>query len=130
MKVKEIVVTLLMSLALPSSLGLAGTASSEAGSGIEGVILVSPWMPGPAREGMPESKPLANMTWTVQNERGEVASFTTDGEGRFRVSLPPGHYTVTRQKRASGVGHFGPFDVEVAPGKMTTVEWKCDSGIR
>jgi hypothetical protein len=130
MKVKEIVVTLLMSLAFPSSLGLAGTPSSEAGSGIEGVILVSPWMPGPAREGMPESKPLANMTWTVQNERGEVASFTTDGEGRFRVSLPPGHYTVTRQKRASGVGHFGPFDVEVAPGKMTTVEWKCDSGIR
>lgn len=129
-KAKDIVVTLFMSLGLPLSLGLAGTPSSEAGSGIEGVILISPWMPGPAREGMPESQPLANMTWTVQSEKGLVVSFTTDKEGRFRVPLPPGHYTVTRQGRTSGVGHFGPFDVEVAPGKMTTVEWKCDSGIR
>jgi hypothetical protein len=129
-KAKGIVVTVCMLLGLSSPLGLAGTASGDAGSGIEGVILVTPAMPGPAREGVPESKPLANMTWTVQNEKGAVASFTTDGEGRFRVSLPPGHYTVTRQGRTSGVGHFGPFDVEVAPGKMTTVEWKCDSGIR
>jgi len=130
MKVKGIVATVCMSLGLSSPLGLAETAPGEAGSGIEGVILVSPAMPGPAREGVPESKPLANMTWTVQNEKGAVASFTTDGEGRFRVSLPPGHYSVAPQGRTGRIGHFGPFDVEVAPGKMTTVEWKCDSGIR
>jgi hypothetical protein len=128
MKANRTVVTVVMLLGLSSS--LAETPSGEAGSGIEGVILVSPAMPGPAWEGMPESGPVANVTWTVQNEKGDVTSFTTDGEGRFRVSLPPGHYNVTRQKRASGVGHFGPFDVDVAPGKMTTVEWKCDSGIR
>ena len=130
MKANRTVVTVVMLLGLFSSFALAETPSGEGASGIEGVILVSPAMPGPAREGMPESRPVANMTWTVQNEKGEVTSFTTDGEGRFRVSLPPGHYNVTRQKRASGVGHFGPFDVDVAPGKMTTVEWKCDSGIR
>jgi hypothetical protein len=129
MKAKQTVAVVTL-LGLSSSFTLAETPSPEAGSGIEGVILVSPAMPGPTREGMPESKPVANVTWTVQNEKGDVASFTTDGEGRFHVSLPPGHYTVTRQKRASGFGHFGPFDVDVAPGKMTTVEWKCDSGIR
>ena len=26
--------------------------------------------------------------------------------------------------------HFGPFTVEIVAGKMTTVEWECDSGIR
>ena len=129
MKAKQTVAVVTL-LGLSSSFTLAETPSPEAGSGIEGVILVSPAMPGPAWEGLPESRPVANVTWTVQNEKGEVTSFTTDGEGRFRVSLPPGHYNVTRQKRASGVGHFGPFDVDVAPGKMTTVEWKCDSGIR
>jgi len=129
-KAKRSVVAVVMLLGSFSSFALAETPSVEAGSGIEGVILVGPAMPGPAREGMPESKPVPNVTWTVQNQKGEVASFTTDGEGRFRLSLPPGHYTVTRQKRASGVGHFGPFDVDVAPGKMTTVEWKCDSGMR
>jgi hypothetical protein len=130
MKANRTVVTLVMLLGLSSSFALAEKPSGDAGSGIEGVILVSPAMPGPAREGLPESRAVANVTWTVQNEKGEVTSFTTDGEGRFRVSLPPGHYSVMRQKRAGGVGHFGPFDVDVAPGKMTTVEWKCDSGIR
>jgi hypothetical protein len=130
MKAKRTVFTVVMSLGLSSSFAVAETPSGEAGSGIEGVILVSPAMPGPAREGMPEAKPLTNVTWTVQNEKGEVASFTTDGEGRFRISLPPGHYTVGRQNGARGIGHFGPFDVDVAPAKMTTVEWKCDSGIR
>lgn len=130
MKANQSVVTVVMLLGLSSSFALAETPSGEAASGIEGVILVSPAMPGPAREEMPESRPVANVTWTVQNEKGEVTSFTTDGEGRFRVSLPPGHYNVTRQKGARGIGHFGPFEVDVAAGKMTAVEWKCDSGIR
>lgn len=103
---------------------------SSSGSGIEGVISISPAMPGPAREGMPESQPLANVTWVVHNEKGMVASFTTNAEGHFHVSLPPGHYTVLCEQRARHIGRFGPFDVDVAPGKMTNVEWKCDSGMR
>ena len=102
MKANRTVVPLVMLLGLSSSFALAEKPSGDAGSGIEGVILVSPAMPGPAREGLPESRPVANVTWTVQNEKGEVTSFTTDGEGRFRVSLPPGHYSVMREKRAGG----------------------------
>ena len=102
----------------------------KSGSGIEGVISISPAMPGPAREGMPESQPLANMTWVVHNEKGIVASFTTNAEGRFHISLPPGRYTVSREQKAGIIGRFGPFNVDVAPGKMTNVDWKCDSGMR
>jgi hypothetical protein len=99
-------------------------------SGIEGVIMISPARPGPIRADEPGSVPLANATFAVENNNGEVASFTTDDQGRFRVSLPPGHYKVSLKGRKSTIGHFGPFEVDVASGKMTNVQWECDSGLR
>ena len=99
-------------------------------SGIEGVITISPANPGPTRDDAPGSVPLANATFAVEKNNGEVTSFTTDDQGRFRVSLPPGHYKISMKERKSSIGHFGPFDTDVAPGKMTTVQWECDSGIR
>jgi hypothetical protein len=113
--------------------GHAGTMNgAEAGSGIEGVILIGPTHGGPIREGMPDSKPLPNMKFNVQREGEEtpVASFTTDAEGKFHVSLPPGKYSVAREGGKQGVGSYGPFEVEVVAGKMSPVQWHCDSGMR
>ena len=108
----------------------SGQTQSGSGTGIEGVITFSPTQPGPIRADAPGSKPLANATFVVENEKGtEVASFTTDGQGRFRVPLTPGHYTVSRKGRKS-IGHFGPFDVDVRADQMTRVTWECDTGIR
>jgi hypothetical protein len=66
----------------------------------------------------------------VENEKGEVASFTTDDQGHFRTLVPAGHYKVSMKGRKSSIGRFGPFEVDVATGKITKVEWQCDSGIR
>ncbi len=107
-----------------------GQTPSGAESGIEGAITISPAKPGPIRADAPGSKPLTNTTFVVENKNGEAASFTTDEQGRFRVSLPPGHYKVLLKGRKTSIGHFGPFEVDVAPGKMTSVQWECDSGIR
>lgn len=74
--------------------------------------------------------PLANATFVVENNNGEVASFTTDGQGHFRVALSPGHYKVSLKGRKSTIGRFGPFEVDVSSGQMTKVQWECDSGIR
>ena len=73
---------------------------------------------------------LANATFVVENKSSEVASLTTDDNGRFRVVLPPGHYKVSLKGRKSSIGRFGPFEVDVISGKMTKVQWECDSGIR
>ena len=108
----------------------AGQTPSTSETGIEGVITISPTQPGPVRADSPGSKPLANTAFAVENQTGEVTSFTTDDEGRFRTSVPPGHYKVSIKGRKSSIGHFGPFEVDVAPGKMTKVQWECDSGIR
>jgi hypothetical protein len=104
---------------------------AEAQSGIEGVITLSPWHPGPIRADEPSSKPLANATFVVQTEADAVASeFTTDIEGRFRVSLPPGHYKISLKDKKSGIGKYGPFEVNVSAGKMTPVQWNFDTGMR
>ncbi len=108
----------------------AGQTQSGSETGIEGIITVTPAQPGPARANAPGSVPLANAAFVVENDKGAVASFTTDGEGRFRTSLAPGHYKVSLKGRTTGVGRFGPFEVDVVAGKMTQVQWRCDSGIR
>jgi len=74
--------------------------------------------------------PLPNATFGVEDNKGEVASFTTDDQGRFRASLAPGHYKVSLKGRKSSIGRFGPFEVDVVSGKMTNVQWECDSGMR
>ena len=113
-----------------SALFSPGQTPSGTETGIEGVITISPTQAGPVRDDSPASRPLANAAFAVENEKGEVASFTTDGEGHFRTSVPPGHYKVSMKGRKSSIGRFGPFEVDVIAGKMTNVQWQCDSGIR
>jgi hypothetical protein len=109
----------------------SGQTQSGSGSGIEGVITFGPTQAGPIRADVPSSKPLANATFVVENEKGaEVASFTTNERGQFRIPVPPGHYTVSKKGKRGGPGHYGPFHVDVLSDKMTKVTWECDTGIR
>jgi hypothetical protein len=106
------------------------SATPGSQTGIEGTITVSPTHPGPVRPGMQSSSGLVNTTFVVANQSGSVAEFTTDDQGRFKVSVAPGHYTVTKKGPQIKIGRFGPFDVDVAAGQMTKVEWQCDTGMR
>ena len=121
--------TVLMLLTMSAVFSIGQTPSSSE-TGIEGVITISPAQPGPVRADVPGSQPLAKVAFVVENEKGEVAAFTTDDQGHFRTPLPPGHYKVSIKGRKSSIGRFGPFEVDVVPGKMTNVQWECDSGIR
>ena len=126
---KGVLAVLVMISSFPAA-NSQSTPAPESNTGLEGVITISPIHPGPTRIDVPDSKPLPNTAFVVENEKGEVASFTTDDQGRFRVSLPAGHYTVSTKGKKGGIGRFGPFNVDVAAGKMTTVQWDCDTGIR
>jgi len=107
-----------------------GQSPSGRESGIEGIITISPARPGPARIDAPDSVPLANASFVIENNNREFASFTTDDKGHFRAPLPAGHYKISLKGRKTSIGRFGPFEVDVSPGKMTNVQWECDSGIR
>lgn len=120
-------------LALFSRAVLAETPSTpkaEPGTGLEGVIMVGPIQGGPTRQGVPDSRPLPNTEFVVVKENSTVASFKTDDEGRFQISLPPGHYTISRKDWKASIGAYGPFEVEIAAGQIKKVQWNCDTGIR
>ena len=109
----------------------SGESETGQGTGIEGIVMVSPIRPGPIRKESeaPTKAPLPNAVFSVANEKGTVTSFTTDGEGRFRPSLSPGHYAVSLAENRFPKP-CGPFQIDVESGKMTKVEWSCDSGMR
>lgn len=112
-------------------LAMADTPSApEPGTGIQGVISMSPTHGGPIRADVPSSKPLANTNFVVMKGEEVVASFTTDEQGRFRVSLPAGRYSVTKKDRQTRIGHYGPFEVDVVAGQIKEVAWTCDTGMR
>ena len=97
----------------------ATLSASEPESGIEGVITAGPVHGGPTRIGVPDSRPLANAAFIAQNEKGTATPFTTDDQGRFRVSLEPAHYTVSLKEKKGGIGRYGPFEVDVVADQMT-----------
>jgi hypothetical protein len=115
-------------LALVASMASAQTPTPGP-SGIEGVIMVSPSRPGPIRTDSPSAAPAGNLQFVVTKADTRVASFTTDAEGRFRISLPPGHYTVLREDPGARIGHWR-FEVDVVAGSMAKVNWIGDSGMR
>ena len=119
-------------VAVVGALAISSTSAQTpvpASSGIEGVIMVSPSRPGPTRKDGPSSAPAGNLEFAVKREDAKVAAFTTDAEGRFRVSLPPGHYTVLREDPGAKIGHWR-FETDVKPGEVTKVQWTGDSGMR
>ena len=106
------------------------TPSPEAQTGLEGSITLHNISGGPVRQGVPDEKPLANTTFIVKKGDLTVASFTTDEQGRFRVSLPSGHYRISRKDWTSRVGFYGPFEVEIAVGATKKIHWDCDTGMQ
>jgi len=122
--------SLLATLVCLAHAQMSPTPESSSDTGIEGTITMSPVMGGPTRQGMPDSKPLPNIAFEVKQGDRVFATFQTDDQGHFRQALAPGNYTVVRKDLKSTIGFYGPFEVSVSPGKMTAVEWKCDTGIR
>lgn len=108
------------------------TARAEtpaATSGIEGTIFVSPSRPGPITKDGPSVAPAANVRFLVKFADATVQTFTTDGEGRFQVALPPGHYVIVKEGAPVRIGRWH-FEADVVAGQMTKVNWTADSGMR
>ena len=124
-------VPLFLALLLTYGSVSSGQMEPDRVTGIEGVITVSPTRPGPIRAGSdtPNAAPLPNATFRVTSNEGLGTTFTTDTQGHFRVPLKPGHYSVLLAENRFP-RPCGPFEIDVEAGKMTEVEWRCDSGMR
>jgi hypothetical protein len=131
--VNRILILIFTILPLLTPLCLAGDNTSPAAdpnTGIEGTIVAGPSHGGPVREGTDSTVPVANMSFEVKQGEKVITSFKTDSQGHFQVILPPGQYAIAREGGRRAIGHFGPFEAMVSKGKMTSVRWECDTGLR
>jgi len=113
-------------LLLALLLAACGTIGGPA-SGIQGTILAGPACPGPVRLGSPcPDRPVA-MTVEVVSGSTVAATFTSDANGVFSVSVGPGTYTL---RSKTGLPALRPTPVVVLAGQFTQVELHADTGIR
>ena len=119
-----------------SLLALAATCGDDgvpppADSGIEGTVTIGPMCPV-VQEGTECPDQPFEATITVLDEGGDEVTEVTSGEdGRFRVALPPGRYTLVPQSPNAGAPpQAGEQAVEVRDGAYTQVAVQYDSGIR
>ncbi len=111
--------------------GESSLLGPDAPQGIDGVALLGPLCPVEREDEPCPDRPLQDATIRVrrQSSGGTFATLSTDADGRFRVGLEPGDYTLVPEPG-------DPFpvaseqDVTVAPGVWIEVTVSFDTGIR
>lgn len=102
-------------------------------SGIRGTVILGPTCatgqePG-AHEPVPCLTPYAAQLVIVDGDDVVVARTTSDAEGRFEVTLPPGEYVVAPQG-GDPYPIAQPIPVDVTPGTYVDIQINFDTGIR
>ena len=73
----------------------------------------------------------AHLTVTRANSTDVVASRDTDVDGKFRIELAPGTYTMTpTNMSAAPMPSAYPVTFEVHRGEFTSITVRFDSGVR
>jgi hypothetical protein len=102
-------------------------------SGISGTVILGPTCatgdaPG-AHEPVPCLTPYSAQLAVLDGENVVVIRATSDAEGRFRVTLPPGDYVVAPQG-GDPYPIAQPIPVTVPAGEYVEIEINYDTGIR
>jgi hypothetical protein len=111
-----------MSRAMGSLLALAVLAS-----GLQGTITKGPTMPV-CREGQPCSAP-AQVTLLFRRA-DHVYRTRSAANGRYRITLAPGYYTVSTAERIGILPNLRPRAIHVRPGHVDRLDFSIDTGIR
>jgi hypothetical protein len=102
-------------------------------SGIAGVVLAGPQCPVEQAGSPCPDLPLEGVEIQVEEVGGgTTATATTDGDGYFRVDVPPGEYNVTAPPTEGAEFPAPPGDqmATVREGTITEVPIFYDTGIR
>lgn len=115
-----------------SALGLllaAGAGATTRPTGLYGVVTRGPITPACVAE-QPCDAPAEGVALLFSRNDRVVGRAVTDADGRYRVRLPAGLYTVRRLATASIDRKLEPNRVRVYPRRFTRVEFSIDTGIR
>jgi len=100
-----------------------------AGTGIEGQVFIGPTCPVVRIDTPCPDRPFQAMLSVLNAQGKRVARFQTDADGRFRVSLAPGTYTLAPES-SDAMTHAPQQAFTVVPGQFTKLTVAYDSGIR
>ena len=102
-------------------------ATGASRGGLHGVVLIDPAYPV-CKVGVPCTRPAKNV-WLVFLRHGHTARTRTGDDGRYRIMLPAGTYTVTSANHLAGRG-LTPGRVTVRTSVYRRVSFRLDVGIR
>jgi len=109
---------------------IAGAAQAAPGqSGLRGVVTRGPITPVCVAEA-PCTAPAKNVTLLFSRGGHVAGRVTTDGQGRYRLGLPAGLYSVRRSTTGRIDNKLDPNRVRVVAGRFIRTDFSIDTGIR
>lgn len=116
----------LVTAAAVFALAACGSAGGTGSAGLRGTLTIGPITPVcRAGESCDGPAPRATLAFT---RSGKTIRTRTDAQGRYRVTLTPGWYTV---RTSVGISHLPePAKVRVVAGRYRVVNFFADTGIR
>jgi Carboxypeptidase regulatory-like domain len=116
----------------PARLTSATPGSQLPDSGIAGTTVVDGGCPVVRLDSPCPDRPLRAVLVVVNAVTGaQVASTTSDQDGRFRLALPPGRYVIRPESfNGAPLPRAAPVTVDVPAGRFASVTIRFDSGIR
>lgn len=98
-------------------------------TGIEGMVTIGPTCPVERIDSPCPDRPYAATIAVLDGAGRQVAEARSGADGRFRVLVPPGTYTL-RPRQSGTLPHAAELSVTVAADHITDVQVVFDSGIR
>jgi hypothetical protein len=127
---RTLVLLIGLALSVSACLNASSGGSSAETSGIQGMVLLGPMCPVLKSDSPCPDRPI-EAEITVTTLEGEVvATGHSDTDGRYRISLAPGSYTVTAKRPDGAFGASKPATVEVSADSYVRLDVLVDSGIR
>lgn len=108
----------------------AGAHATTTRGTLSGVVKRGPVAPVCAVE-QPCDEPAADVTLLFIRNGTVIARAVTNVQGRYRVRIPAGTYSVRRAVVSAAVDRkLDPNRVRVHPGRLTRLDFSIDTGIR
>ena len=119
------------SIALALLVAACGTPAAQPGTGIQGTVQAGPTCPVERINSPCPPQPLAATVVVRDGSGTEVTRFHSGADGRFKVDLAPGSYTLVGLNIGTGfLPRPIPTSVAVTRGAYTSINVEYDSGIR
>jgi len=119
------------SITLAMALAACGAQPAKSGTGIQGIVQVGPTCPVERINSPCPPHPIAATIVVRDGNGAEVTRFRSGADGRFKVDLAPGTYTLVGLTVGSSfLPRPIPTSVTVTQGTYASVNVEYDSGIR